>query len=347
MKISVLLLGFGNVGREFCSLLERKGDKIFSEYGCTIQIKGISTQRRGNLYSEEGLHMPSVFRAEEETGRIDCLRSNGLYISPTLEDLLNNGDYHILVDTTFSSLETGEPARTYMEKALSRGKSVVTCNKSPVFLWYHSLSSLARERGAKFLFEGTVMCGTPLFSLFRHGLPATEVLSFEGVLNGTCNYILELMRQGSTLDDALLDAQRRGYAEPDPSVDIDGWDSAYKAMIVAQAIMGAPRLTKDMIEVRGIREVTPEMLNMTRIKGGVVRLLSKIERKQNSFKIEVAPTALPANHPLVTLYGVTNGAVLCTDTMGEICIEGAGAGSRFAAFALLQDVLSIANSMRR
>ena len=344
MKLTILLLGFGNVGREFCTLLERKRYVLASEFDCSIQINSIATRRRGNVYSPEGLDISSILKVEEMTGRID----GGVVSHPLpLDDLIVNGVYDVLVDTTFSSLETGEPARTYMEKALLRGKSVVTCNKSPVALWYHQLSSLAREKGCFFLFEGTVMCGTPLFSLVRHGLPASQVLSFEGVLNGTCNYILELMRQGSTLDDALLDAQRRGYAEPDPSIDIDGWDSAYKAMIVAQAIMGAPRFTREMVSVKGIRDVTPEMLSKTRTRGGVVRLLSKIDKQGGACHIEVAPTPLPANHPLVTLYGVTNGALFCTDTMGEICIEGAGAGSRPAAFALLRDVLAVVDSMGR
>lgn len=349
MNLSILLLGFGNVGREFCSLLIRKKEEIFSQFKSSVQINGIATRRRGNIYSPRGLDINEVFKAEEETGRIDgkILYAKENRDSVSLEELLCNGEYDVLIDTTSSSLETGEPARSFIERAFLRGKSVVTCNKSPVALWYHPLSKLAQVNKAHFLFEGTVMCGTPLFSLVRHGLPATQVLSFEGVLNGTCNYILEQMRQGSTLDDALLDAQRRGYAEADPSIDIDGWDSAYKAMIVAQALMGSPMLTKDKIHVKGIREVTPEMLNRTRTKGGVVRLLSRIERKGQNVYIEVTPAALPANHPLVTLYGVTNGAVISTDTMGEICIEGAGAGRRSAAFALLRDVLSIVDSMRR
>ncbi len=341
MSFRILLLGFGNVGHNLVSLIDSRRDLLKKDFGLELSVVGVGTRSKGTIYKESGLELGSLLRSENFTGRVDSASQSGFSVGLAVEDLLSDGEYDLLVETTPFQIESGQPAFSFLEKALKREKHVVTSNKGPIFHYFHEIRELAFSKGVKCLFEGTVMAGTPLFSFASECLCGCEIQSFEGVVNGTSNYILGLMSNGSGFDDALLEARRRGYAEPDPVLDVDGWDSAVKASIVAQAVMGASYIPFEEMEVKGIRSVSPRMFEEAQRFGGSVRLVAGVERDNGAFRIRVRPSVLPSNHPLHSVSGVTNGALFLTDTLGEVCVTGAGAGSRETAYAVLRDIITV------
>ncbi|MEA3508451.1 MAG: hypothetical protein U9R40_06010 [Synergistota bacterium] len=194
------------------------------------------------------------------------------------------------------------------------------------------------------MYEASTAGGIPIISALRNGLSANNIDSIQGIMNGTCNYMLELMNQGSSLDEALLDARRRGFPEPDPAFDIEGWDSAVKALIVAQAVMGYPPGGLSSAEVSGIRSVTSTMLREASRSGGAVRLIARVENKPGGTRVSVQPEIVSCDNPLSRIRGASNGALLGTDSLGEILVAGGGAGPVRTAFALMSDMVTAAVS---
>ena len=176
------------------------------------------------------------------------------------------------------------------------------------------------------------MAGTPLFSTSLLGLSGSSISGFEGVLNGTCNFILDLLQKGEEFEEALRQAQERGYAEADPSMDIEGTDTVLKAMILSQVLMNSPVPDLGTIEIKGISDLDPEYLKSASEKNERISLIAKGEMMNGDSRISVKLYHLP---------GAVNGIVLASDVLCSICLTGAGAGSRETGFALLQDLLSL------
>ena len=344
MELKIFLAGFGNVGRAFTALIGEKGTELLGSYGLDLKLVGVATRSKGTAFNERSLDIPRLLASEKLTGRVDSSAQEGVSVGMPASAMIQNLDYDLLVECTSADLYKGEPSSSYMMETLRRGRHVVTSNKGPLFYNYHNLQKVALAKGAEFLFEGTVMTGTPVFSLFQRCLRGSRVLNIEGVLNGTSNFILEMMRRGSSFEKALMEVQRRGYAEPDPSLDVDGWDSASKASILAQVLMGAPFTPFSDIQVEGVRSIDPDLFLQAERIGGSVRLVCRVEKREGFHSISVRPEILPSNHPLCSISGITNGILFMTDSLGEVCISGAGAGPFQTAQAILMDILSLAGS---
>lgn len=344
MTIRVLLPGFGNVGRNFCRLLEKGGN--LDESGKRIILVGVSTRERGSLWCDEGIPPGKLLEAERLTRRVDALSLAGVKKGiPTLE-MIRGGNYDILAECTSGNLKAigYDPGFSHMKTALERGKPVATTNKTAVALKYAELEALSIARGVPWHYDGTVVVGAPFLDYARNCLSEAGIRAFEGTLSSTCNYVLDSLIGGASLDQALMDAQRSGMAESDPSLDIEGWDTAAKAMIVAQALMDAPCPELGSFPVRGIRGLTRAMLAEARQTGGKVRLLARLSLSSQGLDLSVGPELLPPTHPLSLLFGPTNGAVILTDGLGEVCFSGTGSSPRQAAYALLQDIRKIVRS---
>ncbi|MCF7936579.1 MAG: homoserine dehydrogenase [Synergistales bacterium] len=335
------LLGLGRVGRGFVEHVLEKHDAVARQYGCAMDIVAVATRSRGGIYREAGLRPEQVLQWIDVGNSLRDELPPDTIFDLAVDELIEHQEYDVLVESTVTNLVHAEPAATYMKTALQRGKHVVTTNKGPVALHFPELSRLAAERGVCFLFEGTVLSGTPLFSFVRHGLRGSRIFSFEGVVSGTCNYMLSLMAKGASFDEALVDAQRMGITEANPSLDVDGWEAAAKAAIISQVLMGAEPLDIRMLPFEGIRHVTPQMIQEARRSGRCLRHVARVERLGEGVDIAVKPVMLPKNHPLSILPGNTNGALFFTDTLGEVYVSGAGAGARQTGYALFQDVLSL------
>ncbi len=333
----ILLLGFGNVGRAFCELFAERRSWIRSRFGVEGEIVGIATRTRGCLYDSEGLPLEEVLSYEASAGRL--AKGPGKSSFGSAGDLLENADYDLLVECTTTNITHPKTAMEFMKTAMKHKAAVVTSNKGPLFLSYHELEKHAREQKVPFLFEAAVLSGTPLFSFARYCLQGARIISCEGIVNGTCNYILDLMAQGSSFDEALLDARRKGYAEPEPLFDVEGTDSAVKACIIAQVIFGSYPLTLEEVHVEGIRDVSGAMIQKALRSGGNVRLVARIEMSGKKPVISVKPEVLPGAHPLSKVTGASNGVLFVTDTLGEVFVAGGGAGPRQTAYSLFRDVV--------
>jgi homoserine dehydrogenase len=236
---------------------------------------------------------------------------------------------------------TGEPALTHVREALRLGMHAITANKGTVVHGYRELRDLAQSNGRRFLFESTVLGGSPLFSVFRECMPAAELLSFRGVLNSTTNIVLTRMQRGETFDQAVRYCQSIGVAETDPSADVDGWDAAIKVAALVTVLMDVP-LKPQQVERTGIREITPQMIEAAARQGSRYKLVCSAVRDRDGVRARVAPELVSTADPLYAMDDSTTGVAFRTDVLGDYCIieserEGMVAGPEPTAYGLFAD----------
>jgi len=234
-----------------------------------------------------------------------------------------------------------EPARTLVERALARGLPVVTANKALLAQHGARLVAIAATQGVHLGFEGSVCGGVPIVRALRDGLAGDRVESVTGVLNGTCNVVLTLMeRDGASFDAALHAARAAGFAEADPSLDIDGWDTAQKLVVLTALAFGEWVPVADVL-VRGIRDVTPARLAQARSRGRVLRLVATAERLADRLSLAVEPRELALDHPLAAVAMEQNAVLVRGDEVGELLFQGRGAGAGPTATAVLADLCEV------
>lgn len=325
--LRVFLMGFGAVGRGVAGVLGEK-ERELRKMGVRLPVVAVADST-SYTYNPKGLDLEGVLQTKAETRRVGSLDKHS--------DLLADLDYDVLVDMTPTNIETGEPGRTCMLTALENGRHVVTSNKGPLAIMYRELMDTAAEYGAELRFEGSVGGAMPIINLARETLAGNRILAIEGVLNGTCNYILTRMTtEGLPYDQVLSEAQEIGIAEADPTLDVEGIDTACKLVILANSIMGRSATYRD-VDVTGITHITPEALRLAYDDGYAVKLLGEVRDET----LRVAPRLVPFGHPLA-VGGTLNVASLQTDLAGEITVTGKGAGSIETASAILSDLISIA-----
>jgi homoserine dehydrogenase len=334
--LKLILAGFGVVGQGFTEILRDKAATLQQNMGFEAQIVGVATRTRGTLYHPDGLDLDQLLTTIE-TGHLDHYPdSTGLARNQNVLTLIREGNADILLESTYTDLKTGQPALDFCRAALDTGKHLVLANKGPVALAYDELSAKAAEMGRLLLYEATVMAGTPTLRLGMQALAGCRIHEARGILNGTTNYILSEMEGGMAYADALSQAQRLGYAEADPTADVDGWDAAAKVLILSPALFGKT-VSLDDLKVRGISHITPEMIEEATKAGERWKLIAKITPTEGS----VVPTRIPINHPLASVGGATNAITYVTDLLGEVTLVGPGAGRLQTGFALLADLLEI------
>ena len=217
---------------------------------------------------------------------------------------------------------------------------MVTANKGPVAAQFRALTRLSRQRGVRFLYEGTVMDGAPVFNLVRQTLPSIRIRSLHGILNSTTNYILTQMEQGASFEAALRYVQQQGIAEADPTLDIEGWDSAAKLSILIQALMGG-NLKPEDIRREGISESTGRLVRAAVRRDRRIRLVARAYRKGGKIVGKVAPEELEIFDPLAAIHGLSNILVLNTDSMRELAIVENNPTVEQTAFALFSDLVTL------
>jgi homoserine dehydrogenase len=237
---------------------------------------------------------------------------------------------------------TGQPALDHVRRALERGMHAITANKGTVVHGYRELTALAKSQGRRFLFESTVLGGSPVFSVFRECMPGAELLSFRGILNSTTNIILTQMERGETFEQAVKHCQAIGVAETDPSADVDGWDAAIKVAALVTVLMDVP-LAPQQVEREGIRGITPEMIAKAKAEGKRYKLVCSAEKRGASgVHAAVAVEQVEASDPLYGMEDSTTGVGFRTDVLGDYWVieserEGMVAGPEPTAYGLLAD----------
>ncbi len=332
------LVGFGNVGQGFVKVLVSKETYLRRRYGFEFRVVGIADPRKGSAFDPDGLNLPEIVNLVEKEGSIKSYEGGGEGLTGV--ELCRSDDVDVIVEVTPTNLESGEPGLTHIREALSRGKHVVTSNKAPIAIAFRELNQLAEEVGVMLRFEGTVLSGTPALNLALECMAGVELLAVEGIVNGTTNYVLTRMEEGLTFREALSEARMLGYAEANPTADVEGWDAAVKAVIIANLLMDGD-ITLEDVEREGITRLTREEVQDAVRRGKRVKLLTKIIRGEGRLKASVRPTELDLTHPLANVKGVTNALAFHTDHLGLVAVTGPGAGRVETGQALLSDLLAI------
>jgi homoserine dehydrogenase len=251
MHYKLAFIGFGNVARSLVRLLERKRDLLKRECDITYSITGVATGRHGFAVNPKGLDAQQALALVEGGKSINSLSS--LQVENSLA-VIENSQADVMFENSPVNYNTGQPAIDHAKAALNTGMYVSTANKGTVVHAYQELTALAKSQGKKFMFESTVLGGTPVFSTFREAMPLAELISFKGIINATTNIILSRMEDGESFDAAVKYCQSVGVAETDPSGDVDGWDASIKVAALATVLMNTPLKPQD-VERKGIREM--------------------------------------------------------------------------------------------
>jgi len=334
----ILFIGFGTVGQGLAELMLRKKEFLSGIYGLEFQVVGIADMLKGSLYSSEGIDLREALdkvNAGESLSDLSQHRFDGEAL-----DLIKEAEADVMLEATYTDIQTAEPATTYIREALERGMHVVTTNKGPVALHYQDLMRLAQEKGSQFLFEGTVMSGTPLLNLIRESLAGCDIREIKGILNGTTNYILTRMEEGLSYEEALKKAQDLGYAEAVPDADVLGWDALAKVTILANLVFEAEGKPFDY-PCEGITGITSGAIAEAKIRGKRFKLIGKVWREGSYVKASVAPEEVDLSHPLASVMGATNAVTITTDTLGDVTVVGPGAGKEATGYSMLVDLITI------
>jgi homoserine dehydrogenase len=317
--LKVALLGCGTVGSEVYRLLAQQSDDLTARIGARLEVAGVAVRRPG--------------RARAVPVDPELLTGDAM-------ELVTRPDVDIVIEVIGGI----EPVRSLLLAAMKSGKSVVSANKALLAEDGATLHEAARENGADLYYEAAVAGAIPLLRPLRESLVGDEVYRVLGIVNGTTNYILDRMdTSGAGFADALEEAQALGYAEPDPTADIEGFDAAAKAAILAGLAFHTGVTAADVYR-EGITGVTPADIASARELGHVVKLLAICERRSGGVSVRAHPAMIPRNHPLAGVREAYNAVFVEAKAAGRLMFYGAGAGGVPTASAVLGDVVAVARN---
>lgn len=337
-SLKVVLVGVGNVGQGFLTLMRTKGGLLRKRYGLQLLLVG-AADTSGAALAPEGLGPGQLLELKAAGHGVAAYPEAGCPGMAAVEAVRQAGA-DMLLEASITNLEDGQPGLGCMEAALERGMHVVTANKGPLVLAYPDLAAKAQSRGVQLRFSATAGGALPTVNIGQRDLVACDIHRVEAALNGTTTHILGRMEEGATYDEALAEAQAAGIAEADPTLDVDGWDAANKLVIVANSVLGYPARLSDL-EVEGIRGIAPQMIEAARAEGKRIRLIGTAEREGDGYRLAVRPIWLDADHPLGRMSAHEMGVVYYTDIMGRITATVAERGPLGTSAAMLRDVVGI------
>ena len=334
--VSLVMVGFGSVGRAFARLIERKESELEAQ-GLQFIVTGITTGRHGAAIDTAGLPIRRAIELVERGEKLDSLSSQPAPQIAT--EFIYACPGQVLLENTPVNHHTGEPAVTHLRTGLQKGMHAVTANKGPVVHAYAELTALAARHGKRFMFESAVMDGAPIFSLFRGPLPLVDLRGFTGILNSCTNMLLERMEGGETLEQATAYGQSIGITETDPSADIDGWDAAIKVAALCTVLMGIPHRPQDVAR-EGIRAITPAMAAEARAAGERWKLVCSAHLDHGVLKTSVKPQRVGPSSPLFAVGGTSSFVQFEMDVLPGLGILETNPGPETTAYGLLADILN-------
>lgn len=287
---NLCIIGFGNIGRALVALLLEKREDLRVQYAVDWRVTGVATRQFGWIANSNGLDVEALLLGE--------IPEQDVLENSDVRAWLSAAQADVLFELSSLNIQTGQPAIDHLRAALERGAYAITANKGPMVYGYEELQALARKHHTRFMFEGAVMAGVPIFALFREALPAARLLGFRGVLNSTSNVILAEMEQGKSFDEAVRVAQEMGIAETDPGNDVDGWDATFKLCAIAAVLFGVP-LQPGQVERTSIRNLSIEQVQAARAQGKAYRSVARLEELDHGLRARVQPELLERTDPLV------------------------------------------------
>jgi homoserine dehydrogenase len=339
--MNLALIGFGTVGQGLAEILRDKADFLRDTLGFEARVVAVADMLKGALYHPNGLDVAALLDAVKTTGSLeDYPDTPGLQRGWDSLKTIRDTNADTIVEVSYTDVKTGQPAIDYCRAAFAAGKNVVMSNKGPVSLAYAELAALAAENGVRWGYEGTVMSGTPALRMPLTALAGNDIREVRGIFNGTTNFILTKMEEGLTYEDALAQAQALGYAEADPTADVEGYDAQGKVVILANVVMNAP-LKKEDVLCRGINRLTPADIAQAKAQGKRWKLIGRAKKEGNRVAASVGPEMVPLTDPLAGIMGATNAITYDCDLAGPITLVGAGAGRVETGFSILIDLINI------
>lgn len=318
--VRVGIIGLGTIGRGTLQILKENGDLLKSRLGAPIRV---------------------VRAADLDEGRLQASGLEPAILTTRAAEVVSDPDVEIVLELIGGI----EPARSLILEAMGEGKHVVTANKALLATHWSEIISAAEEREVTLGFEGSVAGGIPLVRTLKVGLVANQIKSVTGIINGTCNYILTRMhREKNDFSKVLKEAQDRGYAESDPSMDVEGVDAAQKLSILSNLCFNAPVLP-EVLPHQGISGITPLDLEMAEEFGCCVKLIASASRVDRGVEAWVHPTLVPYGHPLSAVDGVFNAVYVQDDNLGPSLYYGRGAGGLPTGSAVVADIISCARDI--
>ena len=315
--VNIAIAGLGTVGSGVVRLLQKNADLITARAGRPIAV--------------------TVVSARDKNRKRDCDISGVTWVDDARQ-LATMPDIDVIVELIGGA---DGVARELAEAALKNGKHYVTANKALLASSGAELAALAEQNKVQLQFEASVAGGIPVLKTLREGLVGNRMSSVRGILNGTCNYILTLMQsKGLSFEDALGQAQAKGYAEADPSADIDGHDTAYKLAILTALAFGVKPDFRS-IKVEGIRQITLLDLKLALELGYRIKLLGMARAREDGIEQRVCPVLVPVESPLAQVDGPMNAILLSGDFIGDLTLQGAGAGAEPTASAVVADIVDV------
>lgn len=353
----LVLTGLGNVGSSLVKILHREEAALRERYGVQIVIVGIA-ELGGCVLDPDGISLDTLLEAIENNTMIADLPDIG---RPGMQaqELLDTVECDFLLEATPVNLEHGQPGLGNARQALQKGIHTILANKGPVAIAYTELAAMS-DLGAgwgshynpdfsvsnglksipKLRFSACVAGALPTINLGIRELAGCQIDRIEAVFNGTTQYILRAMEEGQSYADALADAQRRGIAETDPTLDVDGWDAAAKLVIAANSVLGQSSKLADM-DVQGIRTLNIETVQQALAQNQRIVLVCLAERVENQYQLSVKPTPLPMDHPLCQLTPDEMAVVFYSQDVERLSVASSEPGPEPAAAAMLRDMLEI------
>jgi homoserine dehydrogenase len=339
MDFKLAFIGFGTVGQGLAEILLEKKELLSEKYDFNWSVVAISDVIKGSISNDNGLDLKKILDIVKSGKKLDEYPSGFKGMNSIETITKTNAD--IIIEVTFTNIKTGEPALTHIKTALNAEKNVISTNKGPVVRHAEDLLKLARSKNVYFGFEGVVLSGTPAVNLAKFTLAGNIITGFKGILNGTTNYILTRMEEGMSYEDALKKAQDLGYAEADPTSDVEGLDALGKVVILTNVVLGKKMSWQD-VQIKGITEITKDDIEKAKSEGKRYKLIGSAEIIEGgTIKAKVLPEMLPLSDPLAGVSEATNALTFFTDELGPVTIVGPGAGRRETGFALLVDLLEI------
>jgi homoserine dehydrogenase len=331
------LLGFGVVGQSFVKLLLSHSTDLYNDYGIKPKVVACA-DHKGIVSCNQGLDLDRLLNVKKKKRSVIQYGSNtdtsGIF------DVIENTDAEVVIELTPTNITNGEPGKTHIIAAMKSGKNVITVNKGPLALEFPSLMELAEYNRIAFKFSGTVGGGTPILEFAKRCLRGDRIISFEGILNGTTNYILSKMYEGLSFTQALRDASEKGYAEKDSTLDIDGYDAVAKLVIASNLVMNMKSTMSDVVRT-GIRDVQPTRVMNERKKGNAIKLIASCDGKN----LVVKPKPVSIKDP-ICVDGILNAVTFTCQHSGQQTIIGKGAGGMETASSILRDLIDIRNMIR-
>ncbi len=343
MEYRIGLIGCGTVGQGLLEILNTKSAYLHDVFDFEPKVVAICDKLKGSLIVPDGIGIPAILELLGRGGNLSGYpKATPEEIEPLDPlDMIEKTDADIIAELTYTDIKTAEPATSYIKKALRLGKNVVTSNKGPAALHYRELRDLARQNGLQFRIEGTVMSGTPVFHLMESGLAGNEIREIKGILNGTTNFILTKMEtEGMDYADALKLAQKLGYAEADPTADVEGFDALAKIVILSNVLLSGSLKISDVART-GISGIGLADVKAAKAEGYRYKLIAHAKKEADRVTATVSPQKLPVSDPLAGVMGAQNALSLDMDLMGKVTIQGAGAGKIETGFSILSDMLAI------